>query len=308
MAQWLRPAGSYRLKTSRSAWEIAPRWFTRGWFTPSMTMPFLLGVCIIILAAVQFQGATLPPADAMTVRHPEGLVHGFLVLRRLDGTIAANGESIQVAHGGDISTRLVFHFKDGSLQDEVTVFSQSGHFHLVSDHLIQKGPTFKRPIDMSIDGASGMVTANYQDEKGKDKTESEHFDLPADLVNGLVPIILKNVPSGVPAFSASMIVASPKPLLVKLAFSDEGQDSFGTGSINHKADRYVVKVEIGGVKGVVAPLVGKQPADTRVWIVGEPCPAFVKSEGPMAEGGPILRTELVSPTWHENSAAPAKAR
>jgi hypothetical protein len=92
-----------------------------------------------------------------------------------------------------------------------------------------------------------------------------------------------------------MVVAAPKPLLVKLAISAEGEDWFLTGGARHKATRYVVKVDIGGVRGVVAPLVGKQPPDTRVWILDGSPPAFVKSEGPFCDGCPIWRTELVSP-------------
>ena len=35
------------------------------------------------------------------------------------------------------------------------------------------------------------------------------------------------------------------------------------------ATHYVLKVEIGGLAGVVAPLVGKQPPDSHVWIQKE---------------------------------------
>ena len=60
---------------------------------------------------------------------------------------------------------------------------------------------------------------------------------------------------------------------------------------------YAVKVEIGGVAGLVAPLVGKQPPETHVWILEGEAPAFVKFEGPLYEGGPIWRIELTHPTW-----------
>jgi hypothetical protein len=39
-----------------------------------------------------------------------------------------------------------------------------------------------------------------------------------------------------------------------------------------------VKVELGGVAGIIAPLIGKRPADTKVWVVGGEAPAFVKAE------------------------------
>ena len=63
------------------------------------------------------------------------------------------------------------------------------------------------------------------------------------------------------------------------------------------ATHYVVKVEIGGVSGLLAPLLGKQPPDTQVWILPGEAPAFVKSEGPLYLGGPLWRIELTSPVW-----------
>jgi len=60
---------------------------------------------------------------------------------------------------------------------------------------------------------------------------------------------------------------------------------------------YVLKVDIGGVKGVMAPLVGKPPPDSHVWILGGTAPAFVKSEQPLFNEGPMWRIELVSPAW-----------
>jgi len=39
---------------------------------------------------------------------------------------------------------------------------------------------------------------------------------------------------------------------------------------------------------------GKQPADTHVWVLGGEAPAFVKAEGPLYVGGPIWRIQLAS--------------
>ncbi len=60
---------------------------------------------------------------------------------------------------------------------------------------------------------------------------------------------------------------------------------------------YVVKVELGGIAGVVALVVGKQPPDSHVWILGGEAPAFVRSEAPLYSGGPVWRIELASPVW-----------
>ena len=34
-------------------------------------------------------------------------------MRTLDGTLLANGDLIQAAHGGRVTSQLTFHFKDG---------------------------------------------------------------------------------------------------------------------------------------------------------------------------------------------------
>jgi hypothetical protein len=44
--------------------------------------------------------------------------------------------------------------------------------------------------------------------------------------------------------------------------------------------RYEIKTELGGVEGMVGPLISKQPPNIQIWIVGGEGPAFVKEEGP----------------------------
>ena len=64
----------------------------------------------------------------------------------------------------------------------------------------------------------------------------------------------------------SMVVATPKPRLVKLAISSPGKDPFSLAGAAREALHFVIKVEIGGVAGLVAPLLGKQPPDAHIWI------------------------------------------
>lgn len=40
-------------------------------------------------------------------------------------------------------------------------------------------------------------------------------------------------------------------------------------SHSHKAFRYMVKVKIGGVAGLIAPLMGKQPRPMETWVLAE---------------------------------------
>lgn len=252
---------------------------------------------VALLASIALLSSSALLAEQVAVRQTEGLVHGFLALRAQSGATLADGELLQVARGYRVTSRLVFRFKDGSLRDETAIFSQRGQFRLISDHLVQRGPSFPQPLEMLIDCATGRVTVHYTEEDGEQKVVDEHMDLPADLANGLILTLLKNVRANRPPASLSMVATTPKPRLVKLALSVAGEDRFTTGGTARKATHYAVKVEIGGVAGLIAPLVGKQPPDSHVWILGGEAPAFVKSEGPMFLDGPIWRIELVSPVW-----------
>ena len=248
-------------------------------------------ICIGVFHAAVSSGSEIE------VKHKEGLIHGFLLLSTLEGNPLANGDLIQTAQGDEVTIRLAYHFKDGSLQDETTVFTQNGKFRLVRYHIIQKGPAFPRTIEMTVIASSGQVTVHYTDGDGKEKDATEHMKLPPDLANGLVLTFLKNLGSDTPPVEVGMIVATPKPRLVRLAISPEGSEPFSLGAEKLKATRYVVKVEIGGVAGLLAPLLGKQPTDSHIWILGGKGPAFVKSEVLSYFGGPMWRTELAVPVW-----------
>jgi hypothetical protein len=232
-------------------------------------------------------------ADPVPVRRTQGTFHGFLVLKTLEGTVLAAGDSIQVAHGNRVTARLTYHFRDGSLDDETTVFTQQGVFRLISDHHVQRGPSFPHPLDMFIDAASGQITSRDKD----GKTTQDHIDLSPDIANGLPLVLLLNLDPAAPPTRLSMIAPTSKPRLVHLLVAGEGEDSLTIAGIRHKATNFRIKIELGGVAGVVAPIVGKQPSDIHVWVLGGAAPAFVKEEGQFYEGGPIWRVELTSPVF-----------
>ena len=252
------------------------------------------------IAALLACSASTGAAQTVAVRHSEGIVHGFLALRTLEGTTIAGGDLIQRARGTHVTSRLIFRFKDGSVHEETAVFSQRKNFQLLHYRLVQKGHTFPRSIDMSVDATSGAATVRYTDKDGEQKTESDTIEAAATLVNGLTLILLKNIQPGTLPGELSYVAATPKPMLVKLAVSSAGEERFTTVGLPRRATHYVVKVKIGGLKGVVASILDKTPPDTHVWILQGEAPAFVKSEGPMYLGGPIWRIELVSPVWSRN--------
>jgi len=249
----------------------------------------------VVLALAPLTAAAL--ADTIPVRYPEGILHGFLTLSTFDGKRVANGELLQVAKGDRVTSRTVFRFGDGSRHDETTVFTQRGSFRLVSYRLVQKGPTFPKPLDMTLDVATGRCVVHATDKDGKVKTWDERLDVTPDMANGMVLTLLKNVPSDMVRMELPLVLATPKPRLVKLVIAPGGEEAFRIGAASHKAVRYQVHIDLGGVVEILADLAGKAPADTRVWIERGDVPAFVKSEGPMAIGAPEWRIELASPKF-----------
>ena len=250
-------------------------------------------IAILFACATMLQPTALF-ADMIPVRHTEGLIHGFLLVLTFEGKALADGQMTQDAQGDRVTNHLIFRFKDGSIYEDTTVFSQRGTFRLLSDHLILRGPSFKQPMDTLIDASAGQVKVRYTDDRGKEKVIAQRMELPPDVANGLLLTLMKVIKPSVPRTTVSMVATTPKPRLVKLAILPQGKEPFTIGSFRHEAMHYVVKVEIGGITGFLARLMGKQPADTHIWVLGGEAPAFVKAEGPFYVGGPIWRIQLAS--------------
>lgn len=251
--------------------------------------------CWALSSALAFVLQPFLRAEPVPVRHVEGTLHGFLALRSQAGQLLAIGESTQTVRGDRVTSQVVYRFKDGSIDDETTVYSQSGTFRLISDHHIQKGPSFSHPMDMLIDASRGLVTTRSAGKDGKEEVRTETMVLPADVANGMALTIAKNISPDTPETTVSMVVAAPKPRLVKLAISPRGEEPFSILGSPRRAMRFEIRFELGGVAGVVAPLIGKQPPNIQIWIVEGPAPGFVKEQGPGYEGGPIWTIELASP-------------
>ncbi|HKD17015.1 MAG TPA: hypothetical protein VKG23_04025 [Thermoanaerobaculia bacterium] len=264
---------------------------------PSLRAARLRAATVALAAVVAAPKGPAP--QPVAVRYPEGITHGFLVLRTLEGAHLADGDLIQTAHGEQVTSRMVLRFLDGSLSDETVVFSQRGHFRLLSDHLVQKGPSFPVPLEASIDAVKGTVAVRWE-EKGETKTANERFDPPPDLANGFVATLVKNLDPERARSALSIMATAPKPRLVRLIVAPAGIDEFAVGDSRRKARKFVVQVDLGGVTGAVAPLVGKQPPDTYLWISEGDAPTFVKSEGPFYVGGPSWKLELAVPSWPQS--------
>jgi hypothetical protein len=102
--------------------------------------------CLVILVMVLWlrQASAAPVA----VRFVEGVTHGFLVLRNVNGGLLASGDLLQVQRGDRSRvawySAWVFRFQDGSLYDETVVFTQERVFTMQSYRLVQRGPALPR--------------------------------------------------------------------------------------------------------------------------------------------------------------------
>ena len=230
-------------------------------------------------------------AEPVSVRYKEGTSHGFVVVRSVEGKVLASGDAIQTVSGDRVTSQLTLHFKDGSLHEETTEFSQGAVFRLVNDHLRQEGPSFPKPVDAYIDVANGLV--RVREKEGE--PQENHLQLPEDLANGLLITILKNLPEADPATTVELVTATSKPRIIKFTIRPQGAAQFSAGGPEHEALRFVGHTDIGGLAGAVAPMIGKQPPDVSFWVARGRAPAFVRFLGPLYEGGPIWSIELAAP-------------
>ena len=252
--------------------------------------------CFVVLAVV----LTLigrASAEPVSVRYLEGVTHGFLSLKTMEGKLLGSGDLIQTVRGNRVNSRLVLRYQDGSVSDETTVFTQQNEFRVLTDRLIQKGPSFKTPLEATIDRSRGLVTVKYTNEKGEPKVEEEKLELPDDLANGILMPVTKNISKGRVPASVAVIAITPKPMLVKVRFTNAGLEPFSFAGTRRQATHFVLHVDIGGLKGLAAKLFGRQPPDSHIWIADGDAPAFVRAATPIAAGDRLSVLELSGPLY-----------
>lgn len=203
----------------------------------------------------------------------------------------AFGELLQTVRDGRVESRLTFRFKDGSLSDETVVFSQKKVFTLESYRLTQRGPSFPSPAEVFFERATGQYRATSDGE-----TASGRLEIPPDVHNGMTGLLVKNLPPGGVA-RGHLVAFTPKPRLLKSELRPQADERYFVGDQTRQARRYLIKLELGAVTGVIAKIMGKAPPELHYWITSGPAPSFLKFEGPMFVNGPRWRIELSAPRW-----------
>lgn len=248
----------------------------------------------VLSVSARFARPDDPAPEGIAVRYAEGTVHGFLDLRTSTGELLASGDLFQIPKDDGIESRLVFRFADSSLFEETASYTQHHVFALRSYHLVQRGPAFKNDIDASL-AASGEYVVTAKSRDGKEKHYQGHLDVPADVSNGIVIVLLKNIPRD-ESRTVHVVAFTPQPRLVGLELTPQGEERVLNGQGSETAVKFVLKPRLGSFVKFFARLAGKLPPDSHAWIVTHEVPMFVRFEGPLYSG-PVWRIDLSSPRW-----------
>ena len=228
-----------------------------------------------------------------------GTSRAFLLIRDEANKIVGRGEFTQAARAGRVTSTLSLHFRDGSIDEETSQFTQTRTLHLVRDHHIQKGPSFPKSLDMNIDENGNIVENSSED--GKTKADTKHIDMPPDLTNGLIGAALLNLPAHTAERKFSFVAPNTKGRVIQLRVTPEREDSFSIGYTTVRADVYRIHYELGGLAGAIAPIVGKQPSDAFVWVTSG-VPSLVREQAALYNGGPTYSLELAGASFARGSA------
>jgi hypothetical protein len=163
------------------------------------------------------------------VRFSESMSHGFLVLRNYQGDVLAHGEYVQEPRG----TRIENHLRSASRTVE--------------------------PSEVTFERDNSRYHARIGDQEAVDGK----VDLPDDLHNGMTSTLMKNLARNT---RGHLLVFTPKPQLLDTELRAEGEDRYFVGTTASSATRFLLKIDLRGVKGVVASIFGKEPPDVRYWI------------------------------------------
>jgi hypothetical protein len=236
----------------------------------------------------------LAVAQPIPVRYSQGSERGFLVVKS-KGNVIAVGDLMQVAEGAAFRSHVLIRFRDGSVDEESTTFSAQNELRLISDHHVQKGPSFPTPLDVTIAvPASEVKWTEIKD--GHAVTNRKHIDLPKDLANGLLPLVMENIRPSAAETRVSYLVNDPKPRIIAISVKPDGKQDFVIAGVIFPANRYLLHIDIGGLAGMIAPLIGKQPPDMHEWVISGEVPSVARLEGPFYQDGPIWTIEAAMPS------------
>ena len=252
-----------------------------------------------VFALLAITLGTVAQAERIRVKQIQLPNHGFMVARSENGKIIARFEFLQLVQGDEVTMRLTYHFVDGSIDDETTTFTQHDTFRLVRDHHVEKGSFFTKPVDYTVEAATGITTIRTADKDGEIHTENGHLDLPNDLANGFVGTLLLNVPPNTTPFRVGLLAPVGGGRLIKILISPEGEQPFHMAGQSLRATVFRIHPELGGIVGMIAKLIGIEPKDVMVWVREGEKPEVVRIVGQLGGYGPVVSSELDGTTFEK---------
>jgi hypothetical protein len=252
--------------------------------------PFRRGVLAILIGLAPWSGLEAAPIE---VRFAEGTARGLLLVRSVSGETVGHGDFLQTVHGDRVESRLILRFKDGSLHDETVTFSQHRVFTMLSYRMLQRGPSFPETVEVSLDRKTGSYTMRTARED-REEASSGGIELPPDVYNGMVAMLLKNLTPGGPGETVHVVAFTPKPRLIELEMVSAGTQRLLNDDLAREATRYALKPKLGAALRLFATLLGKAPVDQECIILTGDVPAFLRCDGPLYLKGPVWRIEGTS--------------
>lgn len=252
--------------------------------------PFRRGVLAILIGLAPWSGLEAAPIE---VRFAEGTARGLLLVRSVSGETVGHGDFLQTVHGDRVESRLILRFKDGSLHDETVTFSQHRVFTMLSYRMLQRGPSFPETVEVSLDRKTGSYTMRTARED-REEASSGGIELPPDVYNGMVAMLLKNLTPGGPGETVHVVAFTPKPRLIELEMVSAGTQRLLSDDLAREATRYALKPKLGAALRLFATLLGKAPVDQECIILTGDVPAFLRCDGPLYLKGPVWRIEGTS--------------
>jgi hypothetical protein len=236
----------------------------------------------------------MPMPGGVPVRYSEGTVHGFLVLTNEAGNVVAHGDLLQLVTNEGLASRMVFHFGDGSVFEESATYTQQGVFALKNYHLVQSGPAFADDLDATLSHSGAYTVKTKARKDGAEHMYDGTLNMPGDVYNGMVPVIVKNV-STRQNTSVHMVAFTPEPRMITLELAPSAvTEKAHLGGHEETEVNFALKPQLGFFLHIGAKLTGKMPPDSHMWVVTDDIPAFARSEGPLYTG-PVWRIALASP-------------
>ena len=130
-----------------------------------------------------------------------------------------------------------------------------------------------------------MWTKGQYARNGKKDVSGGRIELPLDVYNGMLAMLLKNLAPG-RSETVHVIAFTPTLRLIQVELVFAGDQRVMIGDQARQATLYAVKPKLGAVLEFFAELLGKTPVDYACVILAKDVPAFVRCDGPLFVNGP----------------------